>query len=583
MKKWLVNRTNPEYVDYISKIATVSPAFAQILINRGVKTLDHLSAFLNPAINRLSDPFELPYIKIAIDRIREAKRLGQRILVHGDYDADGITATAIMVEGLKKIGIDVHYFIPNRIAHGYGFSIAGIEKAKEIGAKVIITVDCGISSFDAVSTANSLGIDVIITDHHEPIKTVECVSASECEYAFNEHKDSNKLLKLPEAIAIVNPKISTHNSEHQNLSGAGVAFKLITALFDNNMADVYELFDLAAIGTAADVVPVIGDNRIIIKEGIKLIQSGSRIGVKALKDVSRIRPDFFKTSFLYYIVIPRINAAGRIADANDVVRLLTTKSDAEAEKLAKWLNDLNAKRQEIEEIVHNEALEMLQKIEIGGAIVLAKEDWHLGVIGIVASRIAEKYRRPAFVLSIENGVAKGSARSIPSFDIHSGLTQLSDILKRFGGHKQAAGLSLKLEDIEGFRERISGIVLNSLSEEDFVPALNIDAQVNISEINPRLINEVASLEPFGYGNDEPLFGAKGLEALQPRVVGNNHLKMHLKQNGHRLGCIGFDFGDMMDTVESHALIDAVFVPTINEWDGGRYLQLNLKAIRPSAA
>ncbi len=584
MKKWLVNRTNPEYVDYISRIASVSPAFAQVLINRGIKTPDHLHAFLNPAINRLSDPFELPYIKIAIDRIREAKRLGERILVHGDYDADGVTATAIMVEGLKKIGIDVHYFIPNRIAHGYGFSSAGIEKAKEIGAKVIITVDCGISSFDAVSTADSLGIDVIITDHHEPmIRAAEQQSRGpqKIEDFLGQSRAVGQYL-LPDAIAVINPKLlnSSLITHHSSLlSGAGVAFKLVTALFENNINDVHELFDLAAIGTAADVVPVIGDNRIIIKEGIKLIQSGSRIGVKALKDVSGIRPDFFKTSLLYYVLIPRINAAGRIADANDAVRLLTTKSEAEAEKLAKWLNDLNVKRQEAEEIVYNEALEMLQKIEISGAIVLAKEGWHPGVVGIIASRIAEKYYRPTFILSAENDVAKGSARSIPPFDIHSGLTQCSDILKRFGGHKQAAGMTLKLEDIEGFRERISGIVLNSLSEEDFVPALNIDAQVNISEINLRLINEVASLEPFGYGNDEPLFGAKGLEVLQPKVVGNNYLKMHLKQNGCRLNCIGFEFGDMLNTVEDNALIDAVFVPIINEWNGGRYLQLILKGIR----
>jgi single-stranded-DNA-specific exonuclease len=310
------------------------------------------------------------------------------------------------------------------------------------------------------------------------------------------------------------------------------------------------------------------------------MQSGSRIGVQALKDVSGIRNDLFKTSFLYYILIPRINAAGRIADANNVVRLLTTKSEAEAEELAKWLNDLNAKRQEIEEFVYNEAKEMLNSMDTGqGAIVLAKEGWHHGVVGIVASRIAETYYKPTFVLSIDSGIAKGSARSIPPFDIYHGLTLCKDILKRFGGHKQAAGLSLKSEDIKGFMEKISGIVLNSLSEEDFVPALNIDAAVNISDINFGLINEVANLEPFGYGNDEPLFGAKSLEVLQPRVVGNNHLKMHLKQNGRRLDCIGFDFGDMLNTVEDNALIDAVFVPIINEWDGGRYLQLNLKAIR----
>lgn len=565
MKKWLVKRTNPEYVGYISRIASVSPAFAQVLINRGIKTSDQLYAFLNPAIDRLSDPSELPHIKIAIDRIRKAKRNGERVLVHGDYDADGVTATAIMVEGLRKIGLDVHYFIPNRIAHGYGFGSTGIEKAKEVDAKLIITVDCGITSFDAVSTANSFGIDVIITDHHEPLQ----------------HSNTPALqFQLPEALAIINPKLLTHNSELSTFSGAGVAFKLVTALFENNIDDVYELFDLAAIGTAADVVPVIGDNRIILKEGIKLIQSGERVGIRALKDASGIRSNFFKTSFLYYILIPRINAAGRMADANDVVRLLTTKSEAEAEELSKWLNELNSKRQEIEGSVYDDAIGMLNLMGSShGAIVLASEGWHHGVVGIVASRIAEKYYRPTFILSIENGVAKGSARSIPPFDIHNGLTLCKDILKRFGGHKQAAGLSLSSQDIEKFRTVISEIVMSTLSDHDFVPVLNIDAAVNMSDISIELIDEIARLEPFGYGNDEPLFGARGLEVIQPRIVGNNHLKMHLRQNGRRINSIGFDLGGLLNAVEDNALIDAAFLPIINEWDGGRYLQLNLKAIR----
>lgn len=591
MKRWLVNRTNPEYVEYIVRIASVSPAFAQVLINRGIKTPEQINFFLNPSADRLSDPFELPHIRNAINRIREAKRRGECVLVHGDYDADGITATAIMVEGLRKIGINAHYFIPSRFIHGYGFGKAGIEKAKEIGASLIITVDCGITSFEAVSTANSLGIDVIITDHHEPVKAV---TSNEL-LATSKEKDSS--LKLPDALAIINPKIQHSNTlslHNSNLSGAGVVFKLVTALFENNIDDVYELFDLAAIGTAADVVPVIGDNRIILKEGIKLIQSAQRLGIRALKDVAGIRSDFFKASLLYYSIIPRINAAGRIADATDVVRLLTTKSEAEAEELAKWLNDLNAKRQEIEETVYNKAKEMLiseghvssfDKLRMTGsgqgAIVLASEGWHQGVVGIVASRIAEEYYRPTFILSIENGMAKGSARSIPPFDVHHGLTLCKDILKRYGGHKQAAGLSLSSSDIEKFRTAISEIVMNTLSEQDFVPVLNIDAAVNMSDITVELIDEIARLEPFGYGNEEPLFGAKGLEVMQPRIVGNNHLKMHLKQNGRRIDSIGFDLGGFLNAVEGNALIDAVFLPIINEWDGGRYLQLNLKAIRPA--
>lgn len=589
--RWIVNKTNPEYVDYISRAASVTPAFAQILINRGIKTPEQLNAFLNPDVVKLSDPFELPDIKTALKRIREAKKQGERILVHGDYDADGVTATAIMVQGLQKIGIDVHYFIPNRMSHGYGFGGAGIEKAKEVGAKLIITVDCGITSFDAVSTANSLGIDVIITDHHEPVKKAignreEAIGDKQQNPIAYSLSPIASSYELPDAVAVINPKLLTHNSELSNLCGAGIAFMLIYALFDLNIDDVYEFFDLAAIGTSADVVPVIGDNRIILKEGIKLIQSSNRLGIRALKNEAGIRPDFFKTSFLYYIINPRVNAAGRIADANDVVRLLTTKSETEAEDLAKRLNGLNAKRQEIELHVYNEAKKMLNNhqstcINAKGAIVLASEGWHIGVVGIVASRIAEEYYMPTFILSIENGVAKGSARSIPAFDIYDGLSRCKDVLKRFGGHKQAAGLSLLSSDIEYFRDMMSAVVISAAKDNDFEAVLSIDAAINIADIDFELINEISRLEPFGCGNDEPLFGSKGLEVIQPRIVGNNHLKMYLKQNGSRMDSIGFDFGGLLESIEDNPVIDAAFLPTINEWDGGRYLQLNLKAIRPT--
>lgn len=589
--RWLVNRTNPEYVKHISRLASVSPPFATALIKRGLKTPEQLNAFLNPDPSRLSNPAELPDIKIAVNRIREAKRRGEKILIYGDYDADGVTGTAIMLEGLERIGADASYFIPNRMTHGYGFSIAGVQKAKEVGASLIITVDCGITSFEAVSNANSLGIDVIITDHHEPIKRTddsEQLAVSSKTAHSSQLTAHCSLYIMPEALAIVNPKLMPHlpifpPSHHPpTLSGAGVAFKVIQYLLGGRLDDVYDLFDLAAIGTGADVVPVTGDNRIILKEGLKLIQSGQRAGIKALKDISGIRDGLFKTSHLYFGLIPRINAAGRIADASDVVRLLITKSGAEAEALARWLNDLNCKRQAISEIVYSDAKEMCQKMDNNyGAIVIASEGWHPGVVGIVASKIAEEYYRPTFILSIDNAIARGSARSIQPFDIHHGLLRCRDILKGFGGHKQAAGLSLLSENIEQFRTIISGIVRHSLSEEDLVPALHVDTDVRLSDINIELINEISRLEPFGYDNDIPLFGAKELEVIQSRVIGNNHLKMYLRQGEQKIDSIGFSFGGQLDIVGQCGLIDAVFSPVINEWNGKKCIQLNLKAIRPS--
>src|SRR5208283_4420221 len=389
------------------------------------------------------------------------KKNGERVLVHGDYDADGVTATAIMVEGLRDYGLDVHFFIPDRMQHGYGFGAAGLERAEALGAKLIVTVDCGISSFEAAAAASLRGIDLIITDHHEPVRN-ESKGNGESEQEFI----------LPEAVAVVNPKAAACPPEMAHLSGAGVALKLIQGLFDNNIDAIYKFFDLAAIGTAADVVPVRDDNRTIIREGMKLLQSGQRIGLKALCQAAGIRPDTFKTSSLHYMLIPRINAAGRIANATDVVTLLITRSGDEAWQLAGWMNNLNTRRQEAEESVYNEALEKVGSMDAGeGALVVASEGWHIGVVGIVASKISQKYYRPAIVLSIDGGIAKGSGRSIPPFDLYEGLTECKEFLTRFGGHKQAAGLSLPSADIGQFRTLFCRKVRERVSEEDFLPVL----------------------------------------------------------------------------------------------------------------
>jgi len=569
--RWTINRTNPEYIAYVARIASVSPLLAQVLVNRGFKTAAQLDAFLNPDISKLADPFTLPQLKAAVERIRIAKKNGELVLVHGDYDADGVTATAIMVEGLKEYGLEVHFFIPDRIQHGYGFGSAGLERAEALGAKLIVTVDCGISSFEAAAAASLRGIDLIITDHHEPVRN-ESKGNGESEQEFI----------LPEAVAVVNPKAAACPPEMAHLSGAGVALKLIQGLFDNNIDAIYKFFDLAAIGTAADVVPVRDDNRTIIREGMKLLQSGQRIGLKALCQAAGIRPDTFKTSSLHYMLIPRINAAGRIANATDVVTLLITRSGDEAWQLAGWMNNLNTRRQEAEESVYNEALEKVGSMDAGeGALVVASEGWHIGVVGIVASKISQKYYRPAIVLSIDGGIAKGSGRSIPPFDLYEGLTECKEFLTRFGGHKQAAGLSLPSADIGQFRTLFCRKVRERVSEEDFLPVLQIDGAVRISDMSIGLVNELARMEPFGYSNVEPVFGARDLEVLQSRIVGNNHLKMQLRQNGRKMDSIGFDFGSMLGSVEESGMIDAAFIPTINEWDGGRYLQLNLKAIRPA--
>ena len=569
--KWLLSRTNREYVDYVSKLTGFSIPLAQTMINRGIKTAGQLDSFLNPRLTMLADPFDLPGMAKAVRRIADAVQSGERIFIHGDYDADGVTATALVMDALKKLGSEPRYHIPAR-AFGYGLGSEGIKKAKESKASLIITVDCGITSFEAVSAANSIGIDVIVTDHHEPVRDTTSANPA-------------GRFVLPDAFTVVNPKLEQGTWPSADLSGAGVAFKLAQALLGNSLDNVLELIDLAALGTAADVVPVVGDNRIILKEGLKLIQSGVRPGIKALKEVAGIKPGSMRATALHFMLIPRINAAGRIADANDVVKLLLTDSDDEAMRLAEWLNGLNVRRQEIGESVFSEAMDMLQASGIGpegtGAIVVCKEGWHRGVLGIVAAKMTEIFYRPSFILSVEAGVARGSARSIPSFDIYHGLSRCNELLRTFGGHKQAAGLSLSSGDIDSFRDMISRLVLETVAEDDLVPVLRIDAPLKLSDVTADFVREITCLEPFGYGNEEPVFGAKRLEIVQSRIVGNNHLKMYLKQNGKGIDSIGFDLGGMLDEVGPGAMVDAAFVPMMNEWDGGRNLQLNLKSVRES--
>ncbi|MEW6418810.1 MAG: DHH family phosphoesterase [Nitrospirota bacterium] len=584
-RRWLVNRTNPEYIAYLSKTSSVSPALAQILINRGIKTPGEINTFLNPHISHLSDPFDIEGMGIAVNRIMAASKSGERVLVHGDYDVDGLSATAIILKALKMLEIDSHYFIPNRIEHGYGFNPSSVKKAKQIGATLIITVDCGITSFDAAALCRKEGIDVIITDHHEPIRSQKSEVRSQ-----NENPPSPPFVKggmggflLPDALSVINPKISNPQSQVSNLSGAGIAFKLAHALstIHDSRFTIHDFMDLAALGTMADVVPLTGENRFIVKEGLKLIKNGTNPGLNALKKVSGIEEKVLKPGLLLFTIIPRINAAGRVSDSNNVVKLLLTDSDDEATDISLWLDKINSERQKIEEEVYQEAIYKLNSKGIGSAIVLASEGWHSGVIGIVASRIAETFYRPTFVISIKGDIARGSARSIPSFDIYRALTGCREFLTGFGGHKQAAGLELKVDDILSFEKCINRIADETLTEKDFIPSIEIDADVDFSDINFNLTTEMGMLEPLGFGNPEPLLGSKGLEVLYPRIVGNNHLRMKLRQRNQSLDAIGFDMAIFFDRLEAAAMVDAVFTPFVNKWEGTRCLQLNLKAVRPS--
>ncbi len=559
-KRWFVRRTNADYLRYLSRAASISPAFAQILINRGINTPAAVRAFLDPRVDALPDPLELPGIREAAAIIRSAVKVGKRIVVHGDYDADGLTGTAIMMDVLDRLGAEASFFIPHRMTEGYGFNPPGVEYAKKAGAGLIITVDCGISSIEAVRMAAAGGIGVVVTDHHEPLRD----------------GDGNPL--PPPADAVVNPRLCGAGAPV--LSGAAVAFKLAQALLGLEASS--DLLDLAALGTVADVIPLVDESRIIVKGGLDLINEGSRPGINALKEVSGLNGRRVSSGLLSFTIIPRINASGRIDDPAKVVELLLTKDHGESIDIASRLHELNLKRQAIDEEIHREALSLLQDKGYDRAIVLASDGWHEGVIGIVAARIAEAFYRPTFVFNVRDGIARGSARSIPPFDLYGGLTECRDLLISFGGHRQAAGLKLRAENLDEFEDRMNRVVAGRVSGEDLVPTLTIDATVDLREVDFGLVKEISSLDPLGCGNPEPRLGTKGLEVVGPRVVGKNHLKMKLRDRSRTIDAIGFAMGDMIGRIEPEAVVDAVYTPAVNEWERGRTLQLQLRAVRPSA-
>jgi single-stranded-DNA-specific exonuclease len=557
-KTWFIKRTNPEFVDYLSRSSSISPITAQVLINRGINTPEQVNNFFDAGTDNLIEPCKLPGMERAIHRIRKAAHAGESILVHGDYDADGITATSILLLTLKRAGIRCDHFIPNRFNHGYGFNSSAIDLARKNGASLIITVDCGINAFDEVKEASTSGLDVIITDHHEP----------------SMNKDGSFF--LPEAHAVVNPKLMPEQDQLP-LSGAGIALKIAQGLLGLDRA--LEFFDLAAIGTIADMVPLIGDNRIIIRKGLELINNNARYSIETLKDISSLRDRYVSTGHLSYSLIPRVNATGRISDASDVVRFFISDNRDEISRDAKTLNINNQRRKKIEESVYKEALSILKEKGTGNCIILINTDWHEGVIGIVASRIVEAFRRPAFVFSVKDGRARGSARSVPPFDICEGLSKCSDLLIRYGGHKQAAGLTLNTDNMEIFEQRMNEIVSDFMNDFDFSTDLLIDSEVHLRDITFPLLKELSRIEPFGNGNEEPLFASRGLNVLSPQIVGGNHLKMKLRNDSYAIDAIGFNMGGIFEHLTSQTEIDVAFVPTINDWNGSKRLQLQIKALR----
>jgi single-stranded-DNA-specific exonuclease len=564
--KWeLAPQPDPLLVNRLAFELSLPTVVAEILVGRGLVTKAEAERFLYPSLDSLLDPFLLPDMDKGVDRVMRALRDKEKIMIFGDYDVDGITSTSLLFLVLNKLGAEVTYYLPNRLIEGYGLSEEGILEGKKRGVSLIISVDCGITAVEEIAFAKTQGIDTIVTDHHEP-------------------KDI-----LPEACAIINPKTIPGGYAGGELSGVGVAFKFTRAIYSKLGQDEGELedhLDLVALGTAADIVPLVGENRIFTKFGMAQIAKTTKPGLKSLIFVSGILGQRIGTGQVVFILAPRINAVGRLGDAELAIKLLTTRDEAKAAEMSRMLNEENRRRKSIDETTLKEALDLIeQDVDLVNdkAIVLASSGWHQGVIGIVASRLVERFHRPTIMIAIDGDEGKGSARSIPGFHLYEALRECEGYLSKYGGHKYAAGLSILPENIPPFREEFLRVTGSRLTREDLIPTLSINNRLELEQINAELLKVLELFAPFGPQNMRPVFMTEKLQVWgEPYVVGNNHLRLRVKKTGPVFDCIGFGMGDMVKVLCMKGIrIDLAYVLESNYWNGTYKIQLRIKDIKIS--
>ncbi|HEU5051079.1 MAG TPA: single-stranded-DNA-specific exonuclease RecJ [Gemmatimonadales bacterium] len=538
-------------------------ALASLLVQRGHGTPELARRFLRPSLADLADPLSLAGMAEAVERIARAVHGGEGILVHGDYDVDGQCATAIITRALRAAGARVTPFVPHRLRDGYDFGPAGNRAAVDAGATLVITCDCGITAVESVRAARAAGLDVVITDHHLPAA------------------------ELPEATAVVDPQRADDASGLGTLCGSGVAFKLVHALIPvlGLPANLHlHLLDYVALATVADVVPLTGENRILVKHGLRVLGDSRWSGLRALVECCGLGGRELRAGQLGFILGPRLNAAGRIGDAGEGVRLLLTDDPVEAGPLARRLEELNGERQALDQRILDEALEQVERHadpERDAGLVLTGEGWHPGVIGIVASRIVERYGRPTFLIAFDAEIGKGSGRSISRFDLHAALGDCAPLLERYGGHRMAAGLTIRREHLDAFRERFAAAARARLAPEDLGPEQRVDLVVGLEEVTPDLERLCRFLEPCGTGNPGPVFGVRGARLAGHSRVGANHLKGTLDDGRARLSAIGFQWADRVPWLAGESgRLDAAFRVERNEFNGTVTLQARLVALSP---
>ena len=560
-RNWELEKQNPRLVEKLAKSLGINPVTAQVLINRGIRNEVEGEQFLNGSLFDLPSPHLLKDMDKAVDRIKDAIEQAEKIAIYGDYDVDGITSTALLYLFLKNLGANVIYYNPDRLKEGYGVNIGAVQKLKNEGVSLIISGDCGITAQDEVIEAKRLGIDFIITDHHEPPDD------------------------LPEAAAVLNPHQEGCIYPGKEIAGVGVVFNLVIALrrslrdagfFKGGEPNLGEYLDLVALGTVSDCASLRNVNRIFVKEGIKRLSNAKRLGIIALKEVSGAK-NKVDTYDIGFKLGPRVNASGRLNRAGLAVELFISNDIEKARELASILNNENSKRQTIEGNIIGEIITQIKadrSILKMNSLVLASRDWHQGVIGIVASKLVEIYQKPTVIISIqEDAMGKGSARSVEGLNIYDALAKCNDLFEQFGGHELAAGLNIRVEKIDEFRNRFERAVNDALG--DYTPKLRIDSVLNLSDLTDSLVNELDLLSPFGTGNPEPVFIAKAVGVASQKILKKRHLSLKLSDNNHIYDAIWFNPREQLTVPDK---IDIVFTPEFNEWNGKKSIQVRVKDI-----
>ncbi len=563
--KWVIHHeVDEEDVEALVEELGIPHVLSRILLKRGVDNFEKARLYFRPTLEQLHDPFLMKDMDVATERLHVALEKGENIQVYGDYDVDGVSGCTLLYLVLSRmVGSKVSYYIPDRISEGYGLSKEAIRESAEKGINLIVTVDCGVTAVEEIRYAKELGIDVIVCDHHEPGD------------------------ELPPAVAVLDPKRPDCPYPFKELAGVGVGFKFLQGLYAHlglEQSELDEYLDIVAIGSCADIVPLVDENRILVRHGLDRVNFNPRFGVRALIESSGLAKKEITAGLIVFVLAPRINAVGRMGDARRGVQLLAAESLQKAREMAKELEKENRLRRNVDEITFKEALEIVEtKLdpENDYAFVLYKRDWHPGVIGIVASRIVERYYRPTIMISVVDGVGKGSARSVANFNVYEAIKECSEFLTTFGGHKYAAGLTIPEDNIPAFIEKFKEVARRELTEEDLVPVMKVDCEVELKEFDERLIRLLKLMGPFGPLNLRPIFVSRNLRVVgEPTVVGNNHLKLSVEQDGVIMSAIGFNLGDRLSHIlNNNHVLDCAYVIEENYWNGRKELQLRLKDIK----